>query len=381
VFNYPRKFLSSTFLVTLVWGLLPLSISAKPLPQQDPLLPPPSLNRPLTEFEVNRIKRKIEEFNLQANNELNADNLDGAFSFWYRELELQRALGWQNEIPALGRIGAVAWSNNRSTDLRNIARRLAIIQPELTTNDSLDLLSRAYEQIRYLDRAIQIREQLLVNATTDKLKILEDLGELYLAKFDYAESARVYEELLGQVDLNKNNLNDDSRIEFYLERLVLVYDKTKQPKLGIPIKQRLIGYYTDIGKTDKLAALNLSIARDYVLLNDFNAADRAYRRSFELAYNLQQFALANDSLKELGELKLNNQQIPEAIAIYQQLITVQKQASDYYSLTNTYDRLGRIYQQTGDLEKAKTAFREGLAVAKSLNYRVDYFTNLLQSIE
>jgi tetratricopeptide (TPR) repeat protein len=378
VFNYPRKFLSSTFLVTLVWSLLPLSISAKPLPNPDSLLPPPSLNRPLTEFEVNRIKRKIEELNLQANNELAAGNLDRAFSLWYRELKLQRALGWQNEIPALGRVGAIAWSNNRSSDLRIIARRLAIIQPELTTNDSLDLLSRAYEQIRYLDRAIQIKEQLLVDATTNKLKILEDLGELYLAKFDYAKSARVYEDLLGQVDFKKNNPNKDSRIEFYLEQLVLVYDKIKQPKLGIPTKQRLIGYY---GKTDKLAALNLSIARDYVLLNDLNAADRAYRQAFELAYNLQQFALANDSFRELGELKFNNQQIPEAIAIYQQLITVQKQASDYYSLTNTYDRLGRIYQQSGDLEKAKTAFKDGLAVAKSLNYRVDYFTKLLQSIE
>lgn len=367
----------------LVWALLPLSISAaKPLPKTDSLLPPPSLNRPLTEFEVSRIKHKIEELNLQANNELTAGNLDGAFALWYRELKLQRALGWQDEIPALGRIGAIAWSNNRSTDVKLIARRLANIQPELTTNDSLDLLSRAYEEIRYLDRAIQIKEQLLVNATSNKLKILEDLGELYLAKFDYAKSARVYEELLEQVDFNKNHLNvEDSRIEFYLEQLVLVYGKTKQPKLGIPTKQRLIGYYTDRGKTDKLAVLNLAIARDYALLNDFNAADRSYRRAFELAYNLQQFALANDSFRELGELKLNNQQIPDAIAIYQQLITVQKQASDYYSLTNTYDRLGRIYQQTGDLEKAKTAFREGLAVAKSLNYRVDYFTRILQSIE
>ncbi len=62
-------------------------------------------------------------------------------------------------------------------------------------------MAKAYQQVRYLDKAINIYQQLLVNSKkADDLiaeqKNLEILGELYLARFDYQESADIYQELL-----------------------------------------------------------------------------------------------------------------------------------------------------------------------------------------
>ena len=72
-------------------------------------------------------------------------------------------------MTALGNIGAIAWKENRGEDLRNIADRLMLIQDELTSQESLspDLLSKfatAYQQIRYLDKAVNIYQQILVKS-------------------------------------------------------------------------------------------------------------------------------------------------------------------------------------------------------------------------
>lgn len=394
MFNHSGKFLSFTLspiLAILILGLLPIEgnnllVFASASEKPDPLLPPASVKRPLTEFEIDRIQRKINELNIQANTELSAGNLDKAFNCWYRELTLQRGIGREAEITALGRIGAIAWSNNRGDDLRAIAQRLNIIQQELATNQNLnsknlELLGRAYEDIHYIDRAIELNRKLLAEARNNndrevKFKILENLGNLYLATFDYSEAGIVYQELLAAISPTNN-----SRLEFYLDRSILIYAKTDRPKLAIATKQRLLKYYTDTNKLDKLAALNLSIARDYVLLNNFKAADRSYRQAFDLAFNSQQLALASDALTELGELYQKNDRTQDAIEVYQKLINVQQQSYNYYSLTNTYDKLGQIYQQIGDLQRAKMAFQQGLEIAKSLKYRIDYFTNRLNSIE
>lgn len=398
MFNYPQKLLSSILsssLLSLILGLLPIAgdyllASANTIKKPDPLLPPSSIYRPLTEFEIGRIQRKIKELNIQANAELSGGNLDKAFEFWYRELTLQRGLGLESEIKALGRIGSIAWSNNRSSDLRIIAKRLALIQQQLQKNNhlqlqQLELLAKAYEQTHYIDRAISLTQKLLIETRNDrelKLKTLDNLGNLYLAKFDYREAGEVYEELLTEIDLSQQVINtNNSRLEVYLDRLAIIYAKTDRPQKAIGVKQRLIKYFTDAQKIDKLASLNLSIAKDYVLLNDLQAADRTYRKTFALASNLKQFALAGEALTDLAEIYQKNALTSNAIEIYQKLITIQKQAYDYYNLANTYDKLGQIYQQIGDFKRAKMAFQQGLEVAKSLKYKVDYFTNLVNSIK
>ncbi len=354
--------------------------------QPDHLLPPASSDRPLSAFEISRIEREIERIERQAKTQLATGDVEGAFTLWYRELRLQRAVGNLAEVSALGRIGSIAWQQNRGFDLRAIAKRLTKIYTAAATTNNLtpallQELGTAYQQVRYLDRAIDIYQQIVNRArATEDLELeresLEILGKLYLDLFDYTEAAKVYEELLAKADLE---LADDEAI--YLNKLATIYDRNGQLKRAIAVKTRLAEKYTREQNTKELAAIELAIARDYKELNSPKKAIAYYRQAYSFAADTQQLALATEALSELALLYQQQGKIEEAIATYQQQIKLQQQAYDYYGWMETCDRLGKIYRDLNNYDRAKFFYQQGLKLALSLNYRVNYFTNQIEQIK
>ena len=373
--------------------------------ESDPLLPPKEIDRPLTSLEKKRIRKTTIILHNQAQSELAAGNKDKAFSFWYRELRLQRALGTIEEITALGRVGEIAWQQNFSQELNIISDRLLAIQQKIAIENTiniqlLDKLVQAYQQVRDLDRAVVIYQQILQNIRQEdnpqeEQKILEILGKLYLDRFDYTQAANTYEELLKLVQTQqpKNSLNVDNSVskskinsnylkeKFYLNRLVEIYNKLSQPDKAIEIKERLLKKYLDEQKTEQLAALNISLATDYQTLKQPEKAQKYYEDAFTLAWSLQQFALAEESLQKLALLYQEYQQLNSALKIYQELIKVEQKAYNYYNLMNTYAQIGQIYEQLNNDLQALNAYIKGLELATSLNYRVDYFQQKIEQLE
>lgn len=359
----------------------------------DPLLPPQEIDRPLTSVEKRLIREKTKILNSQAQLEFASGSKDEAFSLWYRELRLQRALGLIEEITALGRVGAIAWQQNLTQELKIISDRLLTIQQKLTPENNLnsqllEKLGQAYQQLRDLDRAVIIYQQILQNNRQDnnlqeKQKILETLGELYLARFEYSQAANTYEELLKLVQTQQQKPLDSNllREQFYLDQLVEIYNKYSQPIKAIEIKQQLLKKYLSEQKNEQLAALNISLAVDYQTLKQPQKAQKYYENAFTLAWSLQQLALAEESLQKLALLYQEYQQPTAALEIYQQLIKVDEKAHDYYNLMNTYDLIGQIYGQLNNYQQALTNYKKGLELAKSLSYRIDYFQNKIEQLE
>lgn len=362
-------------------------------PQSDPLLPQTSIKRPLSPLEIKRIQTEITKLNQQAQVKLEEGDKTEAFRLWYRELKLQRAIGKLAEIEALGRIGAIAWSNNLSLDLQNISERLVILQQEIVEakENNLQLLNslgQSYQQVRDIDRAIAVYQQLLTKSQKDLNKqqnILETLGKLYLAKFDYQQAADIYNQLLNL--LANNNLDQSqalttSKKQNYLEQLATIYDFYNQPNQAIFVKERLAEHYLkNQAQLEQLAKLKISLAQDYQSLKKLELASQNYQEAASLALSLQQFALASEALQKLGELYQNANQSEQALATYQHLIKIEQQAYNSYGLINTYDRLGQIYWQSRNYTQALNAFQKGLNLAKSLNYQVDYFNNKIKQVE
>ncbi|BAU67296.1 Tetratricopeptide domain protein [Stanieria sp. NIES-3757] len=362
-------------------------------PQSDPLFPQTSIKRPLSPLEIKRIQTEIIKLDRQAQAQLEEGKKTEAFRLWYRELKLQRAIGKLAEIEALGRIGAIAWSNNLSSDLQNISERLVILQQEIfeAKENNLQLLNslgNAYQQIRDIDKAIVVYQQLLTKSQNDlnnQQNILETLGQLYLAKFDYQQAANIYNKLLNL--LANNNLNQSQSLitakkQDYLEQLATIYDFYTQPNQAILVKEQLAEHYLkNQAQLEQLAKLKISLAQDYQSLNKLKLASQNYQEAASLALSLQQFALASEALQKLGELYQNANQSEQALAIYQQLIKIEQQAYNSYGLINTYDRLGQIYWQSRNYTQALTAFQKGLDLAKALNYQVDYFNNKIKQVE
>ena len=369
-----------------------------------PLLTPQEIDRPLTFLEKKIITKKIISLNNQAQVQLAAGNQERAFTLWYRELRLQQALGLTEEITALGRVGAIAWQQNLTPELNVISDRLLAIKQQLTPEQNLDSqllanLGKAYRQVKDLDRATAIYQQILQNHRQAKnlqaeYNTLETLGKLYLDRFDYIQAASIYEDLLksAQTQHAKNNVNGDSYVrnnkadqhsqqtKAYLNQLALIYERLSQPAKAIEIKQQLIKQYLQEQNNEQLAALNISLAVDYQILKQQKQAQNYYEKAFELAWSLQQFALAEESLQKLALLYQEYQQPTAALQVYQELIKVHQKSYSYYNLMDTYSQIGGIYKNLGNYQQALNAYQQGLKIAQSFNYRVDYFKHKIEQL-
>lgn len=360
------------------------SINPLEATEPDPILPPEFDERSSSSFEKTKIEREIVKIDREARAQLAAGNKDSAFDLWYRELRLARILGLQKEISALGRIGAIAWKENRGFDVRIINNRLITLEQEITDTTSLNLkllnsLGTAYQQVRSLDRATNIYQQILVNTRQKKdrqseREVLETLGKLYLARFDYQSAASIYEELIERA-------NDNLKQEAYLNNLNIIYTKTLQLERAISTKQTLIEQYSNERQVGKIAALKIAIAQDYRSLNQLTSAIEYYQQAFALATANNRLAIATEALNKLGQLYLQSDRVNDALKTYQQLIAVQQQSYDSYGLMNTYERVGKIYQRQGNFSQAKAAWQKSLKLAQSLNYRVEYFRNILNGVQ
>jgi tetratricopeptide (TPR) repeat protein len=360
--------------------------------QRDPILPVSSLHRTLTSLEKERVREIVIQLDKEARTELAAGNKEKAFQIWYRELRLQRALSRTEEIAALARVGEIAWLNTFSQDLRFITERLVNIENEVTAKQTLtpkilNSLGKAYQQMRDVDKAIAIYQKILTNARKqddiegEKLN-LEILGKLYLAKFDYLQAGITYEELLKLVP--------DNAQENYLNQLVEIYDRQNKTLKAISVKNQLAKHYQKNQQLEKLAALKISLAQDYQNTQQPTKASQNYQEAYNLAKSLQQLALAEDALQKLAQLQSDlaprdlakpaRASLKMALQTYQELLKVQQKSYNSYGSMNTYERIGNIYSKQGNYNQALAAFQQGLIIAKSLNYRVDYFTNKINQI-
>ena len=352
--------------------------------KSDPVIPLGYKKRELSTFEINRIKREMDRLATNAKEELQQGKGDAAFELWYRQLRLARAIGIETEIAALGEAGEIAWQANRGKDLRNIANRLKTIESEIeiesTSDELLEQFAKAYQQVRYIEQAIAIYQQILASnkARANSAGVesnLKTLGELYLAQFNYLEAAATYEELLA---LAQSKSQVDSKIDSYLQTLVDIYDRTEQTKSAIATKKRLIQSYIAAEKTTKLASIELAIALDYEALNHTQEAVAAYERAFTLASAEQQLAISNDALEGLGKLYQQEGKNKKAIVTFNRLLDVQRQSYNYYALVDTYDTLGKIHLKSARKKQAKQYFQQALEIAKDLNYKVEYFSQKIK---
>lgn len=363
----------------------PLSIEIN---QLDPLIPAGYGKRSLSSFEQYRLQKEIIRLDEVATEQLKQNNLDKAFKQWYRYLKLSRVLGHELEIKHLGKVGAIAWQSNRGLEVNNIAERLVLLQSELSREESLPVnlfepFAQAYQQVRYIDKAIEIYQQSLSNsiATNNlitKQKHLKILGDLYLSRFDYTNGANVYQELLA---LAETEPKQSRQSVFYLHTLVKIYDRTGATSKAIAIRKRLIQKYSQSQKLAKIPALEIAIANAYQTLKQEPQAIAAYQRTIEVASKNQQLAIASDALTNLGKIYQANKATAKAVKTYQKLIQIQQESYNYYGLINTYDDLGKIYLDSNQKIKAKQNFQAALVLAKSLDYKVKYFAQRIRQLD
>lgn len=352
----------------------------------DPLLPQLPKKATLSPEQRASLRQTLDELNVQATALLQAEKVPEAFEIWYRELRLRRALGYVEEVQALGRVGEVAWQRTLKPDTKIITQRLQDIQQEAQKKKLMNLelqqaLGQAYQQVRLFEPAVGIYEKILADAQTRsdaeaQETTLKTLAELNLAWFNYPKAAAAYEELLARAQTKSDRINE----VFYLQQLVYVYDKAKQPANALKTKQGLIQNYLSQQDATKIPSLKIGIGTDYEALNQPQEASKSYQEAYALAWSARQFAFASEALKKLGTLYRSYNQPESALQVYEVLVKSEQQAFNFFGLMDAYDQIGQINLEKKNYPQALAAFQKGLEVAKSLKYQESYFVSKIEKI-
>ncbi|YAI81732.1 MAG: tetratricopeptide repeat protein [cyanobacterium endosymbiont of Rhopalodia sterrenbergii] len=349
---------------------------------EDPLLP--SVPRPLTPFEQRKLKEQLNALNTEAQTQLHADNDNLAFEIWYRELRLRRVLGRLEEIKSLGRVGEIAWNRTRTEDVQVINKRLVTLQELSEKENSLTpallmALADAYKKLHALDNSLTIYQKVLNNAHKNNDFIAEEaaireLGQLYLAKFDYPKAAPIYEDLLSRAQTRQNILEEGA----YLQILAEIYERSLQPENAAKIKQKLVENYLSSQELELIPSLKTAIGKDYEILGKPEIASQNYQEAYSLAWSFQLFGAAAEALTQLGKLYQKYDQNDYALQIYKNLIQVEQLSYNYYGLMRVYEKIGQIYMVSQQYELALDFFKKGLILAQSLNYKQNYFLDYIR---
>ncbi|MEA5467640.1 hypothetical protein [Spirulina sp. 06S082] len=354
----------------------------------DPLLPADIETNPLNDAEKRNLIPILDRFALEAETEFLAEDgdKDRAFTMWYRELRLRRYLGAVEEVAALGRVGKIAWENNRNQDLFVIRERLIEIQTDAEEKKTLDsqlanVLAIAYEGIRFYPQALAMYEFILVGVRetgdiNELERILNTIAQLHLEWFQYFAAEEVYKELLT---LARSQF-DDANILRYLEQMAYLYDRAKQPEKAIETKIELLQGYLKKELIAKIPPLQISLAGDYEIIGEGETASATYQEAFSLAWANQYYAYASDALKKLAELYYTYDQLDYALEIYREQIKAAEYATDEFSIMEIYDRMGQIYLELEDYPQALNALQEGLKIARSLGHKEEDFLEKIAEI-
>lgn len=350
----------------------------------DPLLPQSNQITPTQQL---KLRAALDRLNQQAATALAAGDNVGAFAIWNRELRLRRALGFQEEVEALGRVGAIAWRENQPKEVQVITQRLLQILNHIQSQPTADLkllnsLGFAFQQVREPISASTAYERILAKTRQQKdaaatQATLRTLGELHLSWFDYTKAAANYQELLSLATTNGDRLATIT----YLQQLDYIYEKTKQYQQSIAAKQQLLGIYQkDPQLSLSLPTLRLAIAKDYQALGQLQAAFDNYQQAYTSAWSLQQYVLAGDALRQLISLYRAQGQIDAALQTSQILLEAEQRAANIYGMMTTYDQIGQLHLKLANYSGALAAFQKGLELAQQLKYQETYFAGQIQQI-
>jgi len=377
----------------------PLEIS-EPL---DSLIPFDYKDRPLTADEREEISKAADRLAIIGVERLKVNDVPGSYEAWNQELRYRRVLGsLTDETRALGRVGDVAWGQNNQQQLRYITKRLdairlqtevpiARLQNDRQASDELlnpakrialiEALGFAYQQVRLPKIAASLFEQVVADARQrdDNLRLeatLINLGQLHLGWFDYANAAKVYQELWQRSQARQDVFNEP----IYLNRLVFIYEQSKKPRETIFYQQQLIEFYRKTNDPKPVPALITRIADNQRTLGQLDRAEANYQLAYKAATPQLQFADAGDALKKLGDMYRANKRLEAAERIYTFLVSVEQQAYNAYGMMDAFDQLGQLQAQQENFSGAIASFQSALEIARQLKFREDYFTVQIQKI-
>jgi tetratricopeptide (TPR) repeat protein len=357
----------------------------------DPLVRSSVQERPLTVEEKSNLEFALDNLNQEAIKTLQRGEQQTAFEIWNRELRLRRFLGLFAEVQALSRVGAIAWNERETQQVRYITKRLREIDNQMRNEKRNNLplwrsLGAAYQNVRFPQLAVGAYQQVLNLEREEKdinteLATLNLIGELQLSYFDYSQAAKTYERMLSFT----NQRGDKSQQLTYLKELAYIYQRLQDNQQAINVLNKLAAIYTRDNNLIAVPPLKIAIAENYQSIANQNTtflqeAFNNYQEAYVTAWNLQSYVLASEALQKLIQLYRSQNQIDEALQTSKILLETQTLTTNFYGLMQTHDQMGELYLEKQDSRNALASFQKGLEIAQQLKYQEDYFTDKIKIV-
>jgi tetratricopeptide (TPR) repeat protein len=331
------------------------------------------------------LQRQIAGLNEQAIAALKAGDAKAAFVLWNQQLRLSRAFGPVEEIKALASVGQIAWDRGDTQQVRYISQRLQQIQTKGDGSEPLlTELAAAYQVIRAPELALPIYDQALQQAQKSPanplrvFQIYNRIAQTHLDWFSYAKAAKVYGELLTAAQARDDRPNQMA----YAYQLAYVHEQSQRPAEAIAAWETLIPLYATTADPVLLARLQTQLAKQYRLNQQLDQAEKTYQTAYRTAEAQKQPGFGGDALRQLGSLYREQKRSDAAIQVYDFLATFETESGlNRYNAMDAYDRLGQVRLEKQDKPGAIAAFQQGLQLAQGLNYRVAYFTDRLVQVQ
>ena len=384
----PRIWLCSlSLLLNMGWGF-PLAALENPRSladlKPDPILPTALLQRSPSPLERITIRETAEQLDQDARQQLAANETDRAFDLWFRALNLQRVLGKNAEIIALGEVAEQAWEAGEKIELQAITQRLQTLEKDLKAQGNwlspeAIVLGISYQQARDLSSAnrlyeYQLAEAQRTNNSATISAVLTQLIQVQWGALNYPLAAKYTQqqlEILRSQPATRSGLLEERSL---LQSLSFFYQQTEDYLSAVTILKEAISLTLDLGLDAEVAPLQVSLAEAQILSGDGLSATDTYRQAYLNAQQQQHFYLAQDILFALGQLREQRGELAEAIQVYEILRQVHRYSSNLLGLLESYDRLGQLYLQINNPQLASEQFQKGLELSKRLGYREAEFT-------
>lgn len=347
---------------------------------RDPLLPSPPVSRSLSPLEELALTQALDQLLITVTELGLAGDTQAARTLWMREIRLRRLLGVRAELVAIGRAAPALQDWNATQELQLLSARLTTLVAETHLPlDQLQGVAVTYAALGNLEAALSLRRTLAETARDQAAYSaqLEQIANLHEAGFQFPEAAKVYQELVA-IAANQAVTSDQVR---FLQAQIKNLAQAQDPAGALEAQQRLLQLYLkDSTSWPQVPGLQYAMANNQVLLGDLDTASRQYQIAYTNAIGGQQFVLAAAALERLVRLYEGLERWTDVDYLYDQLLRVHQTTGNAYGLMDSFDRLGQLYEKQRNPEAALLAYRQGLALARRLDYRQTYFETQIKRL-
>lgn len=230
-------------------------------------------------------------------------------------------------------------------------------------------LGAYYEAIQCYQQAIHLQQEL---GHTDRIPgLLNNIGFIYLTLGEYNKALQLLFEALYLIEHQPepHSLNSQKTVAISLNNIAEVYIKQKQYEKALIYIQKSLELKQLLGLTRNIGFSYLNLGHIYYHMGDISAATTAYEmalRIFEETLNRAEIPAIK---LHLGQMYVLQNEREKGLLFCQEALQLGQELAMLAEVNIAYIKISAIYQKSGEGELAEQYAEKGLQLAQQHSWR------------